>query len=109
MAIVEYRIKDPKAFKRLIALEKQASEIEAEIKQLREQLLKPVQKIGVVVIDGYKFEVATRNSWQYSEKVAELGAVVKARMAYESANNIASKTVTTTYLRMTEVNKKCQQ
>lgn len=100
--ILEYKV-DTKPYRKLAELEAARDKLTDEIEELRAELLLPTQRVGRVVIPGYMFEVNTRATYAFSNKVFELAGLLKARKAYEVEKKIAKPGIPSTFLTMKAV------
>jgi hypothetical protein len=104
MARIKVLSVDAAAYRKLLKLDREIKRLTEERDQLKEELLPSAMKFGGrVVLDGVVFEVLERANYEFSGKVAELSAMLKARKTYEIERKIAKAKKPTEYFKITEV------
>lgn len=97
--IVEIKI-NLKKFKKILELEARKKKLEADIAELKAEVLPVVQSLHEVECGEAKFLYQERQSYKFSSKVAALKGRLKARQEYEIQRGIAKVGKASQYIRI---------
>lgn len=93
---------DSTLYERLLKVESELKRLTAERDALRSELLPTVQRLGRVEVAGARFESVTRVDYRFTERVAELSGMLKARKEFEIATKLAVPDKRVSYIKITE-------